>query len=215
MNKILYFVGGVVVGSAATFLIMRNLTEQRIQEEVEDFKKEYRDAQETKKPEKIEVRKPGIDPSEIARINNQKKQDLITNSNIVQKQNYNLFSKPPKAKDIHNGIDEDEDLEVTIHDDYPRDDLAEKPYTITPDQFVSENPFYDKVTLEYFTDGTLSEALSESIVEDIDQVIGLKSLEKFGEYEEDVVYVRNERRSTDYEVIMQHRPFAILEEDEY
>ena len=46
--------------------------------------------------------------------------------------------------------------------------------------------------------------------------IGLDSLNHFGEYEEDVLYVRNERLRTDYEVLMDPRTYPqVLEERPY
>lgn len=211
-SKILYFVGGVVAGSVATFLILKKRMDAQIEQEIAEVKETYsarakeieeNESQESEDQAAIRLQRA----RQIVALNNQKKQDLITNSNIIQRQNYNAFSNPPKDEDL-DLVDEDSN-EVTA---YPRDDLADKPYVISPDQFVNECPFYDKTTLEYFEDGVLAEALSEDIIEDINKTIGEKSLEKVGEYEEDVVYVRNERYSTDYEVIVQHRPFARLDE---
>lgn len=209
-SKVLYFLGGVVVGSAATFLLLRNKVNREIDDRVNDILEKEREAA-SKNKEKVDDLKERS--ARIAKENNQRKADLITSSNISSENgynsgavSYNLFSKPPKAKDIHNGIDEGEDLEVKNE--------GTKPYTITPDEFVGEKLSYDKITLEYYEDGILCNALSEEIIEDINRAIGLESLNKFGEYEEDVVYVRNERISTDYEVIQQHRPFAILPEDD-
>lgn len=227
-SKILYFVGGVVAGSVATYLVLKRRMEAQIASEVESVKEAYSSRKaRTSDSDASEGHSESVhvDKATIARLNEQKKEDILKNSNIingngyakVEPVSYNLFYNPPKAKDIHNGIDEDEELEVEEVEGetlYPRDDLAEKPYVITGDQFLNEQPFFDKITLEYYDDGVLAEALSEEIVDDLDRMIGNESLDRFGEYEEDVVYVRNERFRADYEVIRQHRPFAILDEDE-
>lgn len=218
--KVLYFVGGVVAGSVATFFVTKHRCDIKKETEIAEIKKSYADRPLLKVVKKedegvnltLDI-KP-VDPKKIVEINNQRKADILKNNDIVQKQNYNLFSKPPHAKDIHNGIDENEDLEVEYVEDYPKEGAAEAPYTISPDQFVNEEPYYDKISLEYFDDGILANAISEEIIEDINAVIGNEALTKFGEYEEDVVYVRNERRSTDYEVIRQYRPFAVFNEDD-
>lgn len=217
--KVLYFVGGVVAGSVATFFITKHICDKEKEAEIAEVKKTYSNRpilkvvkkEETDSGLKIEAE--AIDPQKIVDLNNKLKEDLLTSRNIIQKQNYNLFSKPPHAKDIHNGIDENEDLEVEYVEDYPKEGAAEVPYTISPDQFVNEEPYYDKITLEFFDDGILANAVSEEIIEDINAVIGNEALTKFGEYEEDVVYVRNEKRSADYEVIRQYRPFAVFDED--
>lgn len=220
MKGILYFIGGVVVGSAATFLIMNKICEDRIDEEIAEVKKTYAEkpvgfsATKIDKSEVTFVRDTMVNPKELFDLNNQRKADILKSNQIIDKQNYNLFSKPPHAKDIHNGIDEDEDLEVEFVNNYPREGVAEKPYIIKPDQFVNEEPYFDKISLEYFDDGILANALSEEIIEDIEAAVGKSALTKFGEYEDDVVYVRNENRSTDYEIIRQYRPFAVFDEDD-
>lgn len=219
-SKILYFIGGVVAGSVATFFITKHICNKEKETEIAEVKKTYSDRPILKVVKKeetdmgVKFEAEPIDPKKIVDLNNKLKEDLLASRTIIEKQNYNLFSKPPHGKDIHNGVDENEDLEVEFVENYPKEGPAAAPYTISPTQFVNEEPYYDKITLEYYDDDVLANALSEEIIEDINAAIGLESLTKFGEYEDDVVYVRNENRSTDYEVIRQHRPFAVFEEDD-
>lgn len=228
MSKILYFLGGVAVGSAVTFFALRSYTERAIETETENVRQVYKDAKMQQKASESVSEGITNDDSgntvenakEIAARNAKRKADLITTSNIIESSGYsshpvayNLFSKPPKASDIHNGVDENEELDVTIIEDKEEvinttPDPKGKIYTITPEAFINEQPFYDKITLEYYDDDILAEALSEEIITDINAAIGKDALTKFGEYEEDVVYVRNDKRGIDYEVILQHRPFA-------
>lgn len=229
--KVLYFVGGVVVGSAAILLILNKRMEEEIDERVNDILEKEKVSANNRK----EVAKNLVDE------NNKRKEDLMTFSKIssdngyvsvTRKINgqdytvahtdepiaYNLFSNPLKAIDIHNGIDEGEDLEVSYTEDYedvvdstpPSEGISDHPYVIHPEDFVNDRPFFDKITLEYYEDDVLCNAISEEIITDVDGTIGLESLKHFGEYEEDVVYVRNDKTSTDYEVIYQHRPFAYI-----
>lgn len=212
MIRVLYFLGGVVVGAAATYLILRKKTEQEIQEEIEAFKENY-------KPVRVITSSNQTEKTakDLAAENEKKKAELFQMTDIVEKQNYNLFSKPPRAIDIHNGIDEGEDLRVYSEEDdpgSPREDLAEKPYTISQDDFVNGERYFDKITLNYYDDKTLIEEISGEIIDDIDAAVGWDSLTKFGEYEEDVVFVRNERTSTDYEVIRQYRNYKDLPKDD-
>ena len=215
MKTLLYFIGGVVVGSAATFLLARKVFEDQKEQEIASVKEAYEKrhgiifTEETKKD------------AEMAQKNTRIKADMITSSNIIadngysdknKMTQYNLFSNPPDAKDIHNGIDEGEDLKVDPGG--PKEGLADKPYVISPSEFINEQPYYDKITLEYYEDDVLCNAISEEIITDINTTIGLESLNHFGEYEDDVVYVRNEKWSTDYEIIFQHRPFAIIPEED-
>ena len=214
MKTLLYFVGGVVVGSAATFLLVREYFEKQKEEEIASVKESY------SKTHGIIFTESTKKDAEMVDKNNRIKADMIASRDIISTNRYsdksgmtqyNLFSNPPDAKDIHNGIDEGEDLKVDPGG--PKEGLADKPYVISPDAFINEQPYYDKITLEYYQDDVLCNALNEEIVTDIEATIGLESLNHFGEFEEDVVYVRNEKWSTDYEIIFQHRPFAIIPEE--
>lgn len=215
MKTLLYFVGGVVVGSAATFLLVRKRFEKEKEEEIASVKESY------SKTHGIIFNEDTKKDTEMAEKNTRIKAEMITNSNIIgdnrysdksRMTQYNLFSNPPDAKDIHNGIDEGEDLKVDPGG--PKEGLASKPYVISPGEFINEQPYYDKITLEYYQDDVLCNAISEEVIVDMDTTIGLDSLNHFGEYEDDVVYVRNEKLSTDYEVIFQHRPFAIIPDED-
>ena len=45
------------------------------------------------------------------------------------------------------------------------------------------------------------------IVDDIEKVVGEDSLEHFGEYEDDSVYVRNDSKKCDYEILLDQRNY--------
>lgn len=195
---------GVCIGIFSTKTYYENLT----QEEINSVKTHYSERKKTSSNAET--------PHDIAKRNAEEKAkllDLSAASDISNRQNYGHFFNKPEAE-------VEEEVTEEYSDDYsdivdatpPKEGLAEGPYTISPLQFVNEEPFFDKITLEYFEDDVLCSE-DEEIITDIQAVIGRESLTKFGEYEEDVVYVRNERRSTDYEIIHQHRPFAVSPED--
>lgn len=216
-TKILIFFGGVAAGSVATYLYMKDKTEERIYEEVEDVRRTYaRLAAESAVEEKeAEDDDNDISPRERAVQNAQRKADMITSSNIIARQSYNLFSKPYKAEDEEDSDDEEEDsYENLVNMQAPSDGLAEAPYTISQFEFINGEPYYDKTTLNYYDDDILEEELTEGIIEDINAVVGRESLTKFGEYEDDVVFVRNEKLCTDYEIIHQHRNFADIPKED-
>lgn len=82
------------------------------------------------------------------------------------------------------------------------------PYVITPEEF-DELDEYDTSSLTYYEDGILTDEYDE-IVEDIDDIIGIDSLQHFGEYEDDSVFVRNDRLKCDYEILLDHRRYRDL-----
>lgn len=84
------------------------------------------------------------------------------------------------------------------------DDGMEGPYVISPDEF-DENG-YETVSLTYYADGVLTDEM-DNIIDDIDEVIGEESLEHFGEFEEDSVFVRDDDKEIDYEILKDLRNY--------
>lgn len=82
----------------------------------------------------------------------------------------------------------------------------DKPYVIPIGDFMSdvEEDYedYDKITITYYSeDGVLTDD-ADKVIPDIDKSIGLLNLKKFGKDSDnaDIVYVRNERIKTDFEI---------------
>lgn len=81
----------------------------------------------------------------------------------------------------------------------------EKPYVISPEEFGDTD--YDIVSLTYYADGVLTYE-SDEIVEDVDYLVGVESLDHFGEYEDDSVFVRNDALETDFEILKDYREYS-------
>lgn len=111
-------------------------------------------------------------------------EDKKTYNEEVSRLNYSAFS----------GSEEKGDKEVS------------KPYVIKPDEFGNEYE-YDAVSLNYYADGILTDDF-DNIIEDVDGTVGEESLNHFGEYEEDSVFVRNDKYKTDYEILRDNRNFS-------
>lgn len=74
-----------------------------------------------------------------------------------------------------------------------------RPYVIANTEYGDQEG-YDEISLTLYADGVLTDDMNE-LVEDVDNVVGLDSLNHFGEYEEDAVHVRNDRLKADYEIL--------------
>ena len=85
------------------------------------------------------------------------------------------------------------------------DDMG-KPYVIPPEEF-GENDEYDTESLTYYADEVLTDDMDNPI-EDVEGVVGYDSLNHFGEYEDDSVFVRNDRYKTDYEILLDLRSYS-------
>lgn len=84
----------------------------------------------------------------------------------------------------------------------PEEDKT-KPYVIAVEEFLDNDPPYDKITITYFEgDDTLIDD-REQIIDDVEGTIGRDKLDRFGDRSQDdtIVYVRNDNRAADFEVI--------------
>ncbi len=83
----------------------------------------------------------------------------------------------------------------------------DKPYIITPEEFSDSD--YNTETLSYWADGVVTDIDNEPLTDDqIEDLIGEDSLSHFGEYEDDSVFVRNDRLRTDYEILADTRRYG-------
>ena len=90
--------------------------------------------------------------------------------------------------------------ESHVHASNKNEDRTDsRPYVISPEEFA-EIEDYETTSLYYFSDEVLA-YLSGEVVEDVDEVVGTESLTHFGEYEDDSVFVRNDRLKTDFEIL--------------
>lgn len=114
--------------------------------------------------------------------------------------------------------DEEEEEELSDISDYVEtltdlgyigdSDVKKLPYVITPDEF-GEIEEYSRISLTYFSDKVLADD-NDEIISNIDDIIGVKSLTHFGQYEDDSVFVRNERLKCDYEILLDSRTYSDL-----
>lgn len=83
----------------------------------------------------------------------------------------------------------------------------QRPYVVTPEEFGQADEDYDIVSLIYYKDGVLADDYDVPI-ENVDDIVGLESLNHFGEYVEDAVFVRNDKLKVEYEIILHERNFS-------
>lgn len=100
---------------------------------------------------------------------------------------------------------------VDNNEEKGENDMTDAPYVISPDEF-GEMDDYETVSLTYYADKVLTDEM-DIPVEDIESMVGYDSLECFGEYEDDSVFVRNERQKTDYEILLDVRKFSDVQSE--
>lgn len=80
---------------------------------------------------------------------------------------------------------------------------TEKPYVISPDDFneMEESGDYHVIRLNYYADGALTDDENDILTDvEIKESVGTECLGHFGDYEEDVVHVCNDKKSCIYEI---------------
>lgn len=78
------------------------------------------------------------------------------------------------------------------------------PYIITPDEYRDSE--YESETLIWYSDKILADA-DGNIIHNVNELIGPEALSSFGRYLDDTVYVRDDKKKIDYEIIWDARKF--------
>ena len=179
-SKVAFIIGSVVgvgIGVAGTYSYFKDKYEKLAEE---DFNSR-RVFDEDKKDEPVE---PVVEKTADSRTVD--KPSIAAYSAILQKEGYVNYSDMQDKK---------QKQEIAV----------DRPYVIQPSDF-GEFDDYEKISLTYTADGVLLDDMNE-IVDDIEETVGEDSLEHFGEYEDDSVYVRNDAKKCDYEILLDQRNY--------
>lgn len=178
-REIIFFVSGGVLGAVIGWLATKDRYEQRYQEDVQAVKEALR-KDKGKEEEKEEIKEKDVIEG------NFKDTKLLNDKEDIMKYASKLVENRYTSKKL-----EEMPTPTFIH-------------VISPDDFGEEDD-YDQVSLTYYSgDGTLADETGEAIDESI---IG-DALSHFGEYEDDSVFVRDDRKKVDYEVLLDHRSYS-------
>lgn len=176
-KNIIIFSLGAAIGSVVTWKLVKAKYEQIAQEEIDSVKEVY-----SRNRKKIE--KKTEEPKEEKTEKNEET-DLDEAKTMVESLSYVSDSEKEEKQD---------DMRK-----------AKRPYVISPDEFGDQSN-YEIVSLTYYADGVLTDDCDE-VIEDVDDLVGKDSLNHFGEYEDDSVFVRNEKYKTDYEILLDLRNY--------
>ena len=194
-NKLFSFImftTGAAIGSLVTWKAIKTKYERLAQEEIDSVKEEFSRLSKIRK--ESNNRQNEDEDTEVGDIewNGTDQDDLVEYSNITAR--YRSSSDDDET---------DEEGDEWSEGEVP---YINGPYVISPDDFASSPPGYSAQPLDYFADGILADGWGVEL--DIEETIGEESLEHFGEYADDLLYVRNERKEIDYEVTKDPRTYA-------
>lgn len=185
-QKILYlvmFAAGATIGSAVSWQLAKNKYKQIADEEIQSVKDAF-----SKKENDVNTK--------LSTANAMLKKNMINNDlNSTHKDAY-------------------KDILTTNKYSYSENPNAKKevpetgPYVISPDEF-GELDDYETISLTYYSDKVLADDMDQ-VIDDYMVCVGNDFMNHFGEYEDDSVFIRNDVRKCDYEILYDLRPYSEL-----
>lgn len=212
--KAFIFTAGAAIGSVVTWKVIKTKYEQISKEEIESVREEYQRLTKIMRMEIDACRKATaahtkvddtVDEDDGANTDYPDDDDRdFTEKEKEQVEYYKITSRYRGSYEESN--ENNEEGEEDGDDEVP---YINGPYVITPEDFASSPPGYNCCPLDYYKDGVLADGWGVTM--DIEETIGEEALDHFGEYVDDVVYVRNERLELDYEVTRDPRTYKEAE----
>lgn len=180
LSNVLLFTAGVAVGSLVTWRYFKSKYEV-VEDEIEEKTEEAEDKSEEDDPEVLESKM------------SYKKPPLKEYVKMVEDNGYMPKTHMEEVEEeIANGEWDDKDVY--------------EPYIIRPDEY-GELHAYETLSLNYYADGVLTDELDNPI-EDVESLVPADFADHFGEYEDNVVHVRNDNLECDYEILRDLRKFT-------
>lgn len=204
LNTVIAFFAGAAVGGAAAWYITKERYAQLAEEEINSVKEAYSHMGEKKEKADAALRQyQGTDESE-SEDTEEPKTPVVT-AKVAEKESITEY-----AKRVQNGAPMEYSKTVVPpktgapEEPAPQENSGDVPYVISPEEF--DELGYTPISLTYFADGVLSDE-NGVVIDDVEEIIG-DGLNHFGEYDEDAVYVRNDAKRCDYEILKDERSYA-------
>lgn len=199
LSVLVAFLAGAAIGSSISFVILKKKYDERMEEKFNKMVKELQNPEVT-----VFFNSLKEEPESSSKKENKPKATFNNYSGIIKSSGYSN--------------DEEEDDEILVNDLTGDPDAL--PVIIPPDEFGDEET-YAQISLLYYADGVLADEQDHPFRSY--DVICKDFEEHFGEYEDDSVYIRNDRLRTYYEIlrsektyeeIIRKRPYLIKEDDD-
>ena len=187
--NVFMFAAGAAIGSAVTWKVLKTKYDKIIQEEIDSIKETFAEVYPEIKEQEEEPSEDDVDPRQI---------------------NWDDLEDLDEEDDEYVPSQEELDEYRDIARNYTNEkggaeEMSNDPYVISPYDF-GEIDGYSTIELTYYMDNILEDE-NYHIVTDADELIGSKALTTFGEYEDDSVFVRNDRLRTDFQILKDYRTY--------
>lgn len=186
------YVGGTLVGAAVGAVVGSLIVDQILANENGDMQRleEGADGEESEESdEPVKLKKP--------------------RSGKMTKLDYTKFALRDDGKsDPLNTLAEK--YEHHDEDSWRKEIDMSQPYVISADDYSEGGQNNAKLTLTYYDEDDVLTDQEDTVIVDPSYLVGDDSLVKFGmnSNDEDIVYVRNTKLSTDYEIVRVHKSYS-------
>lgn len=200
IKNTLIFGLGALTGSLFVYKIVEDKYSKIAEEEIANMKEYYESTIDIIEEDSIEAQRNIVkDFTEKQKINY---------SNIA-----NNYYRPSPEEIVrekrYNSDEEDEDEDEKSYGPTEDEQDEEIPYIITLNEFSDEKLHFDKITLTYYEDDDTLADEQEEVIPDPVSVVGEEALFAFGDgVDPDIVYVRNHKLGSDYEVVRVRESYA-------
>lgn len=205
VKNIISFTSGIIIGGAAGFIIaqkvMKTTMDRELEEQIRDVKEHYkllRKEGEYSTPESV-----------LGETTREIYDEVLEGLEYLQHEVENV------EEVIEDDEDEDDDESLNVEEEVVEvgnvfERNKKDPYVISTLDFMNGEDSFDKVTITYFEeDDTLCDE-REEVIPNVEATVGLEALTSFGKLSDDakIVYVRNERIKTDFEIALDTRSYT-------
>ena len=166
------FALGAAAGSIVTWLLVKKKYEKQAQDDIQEIRDYY--------AEKYKDKKERVEYTEIRDSSDDGDDDYDSDAADIAKIDYANIVRNEGYTNEEKGV-------------------GTAPYVIAPEEY-GEADGYEMISLTSYADGVLADDWDEP-VEDIANTVGADYASHFGEYEDDSVFVRNDRLKVDYEIL--------------
>lgn len=185
-QKLLYlvmFAAGATIGSAVSWQLAKNKYKQIADEEIQSVKDAFSKKENdvnTKLSTANAMLKKNMINNDLNNTHKDAYKDILTTNKYLYSENTNVKKEVPETG----------------------------PYVISPDEF-GELDDYETISLTYYSDKVLADDMDQ-VIDDYKVCVGNDFMNHFGEYEDDSVFIRNDVRKCDYEILYDLRPYSEL-----
>lgn len=185
LTPVFTFLAGTAVGAAASWFLVKKKYEKIADEEIKEMRQHYLERIAQEVDEEVDTFcEDEYEDRDVLR----EEVEAIIEQQGYSRTTISATQVPPEEEG-----------------DVKEMDNKEHPYVIPPEEF-DELDGYNAISLTYYSDGILADEY-DNVIDDIDEIVGLDSLNQFGVYEDDSVFVRNDKLKSDYEILLDNKTF--------